>query len=109
MDVGSIKHIKSSKGKSLVKRKIMVCDDSKMKIVCTIWGQYAQERVTMFEGQSILIENGILSDYNAYRSITVGMGTPFLTNPSLRRTRELIAWYNNVKNEIGFDRVRTPE
>lgn len=86
----------------------MTCDDSAKMIVCTTWGQYAQDSAATYEGQSVMIENGIISDYNGYRSITVGMGTTLSTNPSIQRSQQLIDWCNKNKHILALERICSP-
>jgi len=82
---------KSKDGKELVKREIVLADDTATSMGVTLWGDRAKQDDKDFEGQPVIILKGVsVKEWNGGRSGSFAGGTMLLqpTQPEAERVRQ---------------------
>lgn len=84
-------HTKS--GKDLVKREIVLADDSGASIECTIWGDKA--RLPYSEGQILAIKGAKISNWNG-KSLGTQNSSTITVDPDLPEAHSMRGWYSST-------------
>lgn len=96
---GDLVSLVSKAGRDLIKREIVLVDQSETSIVMTLWGEDAKN----FEGfdQPVLLVKGAkISEYGGGK--TLGSGSNLKLNPDLPEGHRLRGWFDNggLKGEV---------
>eukprot|EP00941_MAST-03F_sp_MAST-3F-sp1_P004723 g4723.t1 len=81
-------------GKELLKRDLVLVDSSSQSVRCTLWGNKASLPDENFQGYPVVALKGCkLSEYGG-RTIGTYASTTLVFNPSIEKTKDLRAWYD---------------
>lgn len=84
--------VAKASGRELIKREIMLVDDSACSISCTLWGKQAEE-FDASENPVVLLKGAKVGDYNG-KTIGVAMSTVFQINPDITEAHKLRGWFD---------------
>jgi len=83
--------------RELIKREVVIVDDSNASISCTLWGKQAED----FDGSDnpiVLLKGAKLGDYMG-KTISVGGSTVFQVNPDIPEAHKLRGWFDQGGND----------
>ncbi|RLN26940.1 hypothetical protein BBJ28_00002470 [Nothophytophthora sp. Chile5] len=107
LDVAAMKRLKSKKGKTLIKRDVILAGESVTKVICTLWGQHARDDLGPMIGHPFLVIGAQISDYSGTRSISIGAGATVMITPDLPRAKELSVWFDTIADKSAFLRLQS--
>jgi len=85
----------SQAGKELVKREIVLADNSGLSIQVALWGERAQQEDTVFEGNPLLLLRGVIvKEWNGGRSASLSEGGSLLFAPSTPEAEKVQLWWS---------------
>jgi hypothetical protein len=108
LKVGASKRVKTKNGDEIFKRELLVADDSRVKIICTVWGFQVKLATSDFESQPLLIHDAQVSDFNGTRSLSVGSRSTLMLHPALPRSGVLVAWAASIADATVLSDLKTP-
>lgn len=79
-------------GRELIKRDIVLVDDSACSVNCTLWGKQAED-FDASENPVVLLKGAKVGDYNG-RTLGVAMSTVFQINPDIPEAHKLRGWFD---------------
>lgn len=93
--------LRKSDGSPIDKRKIVVADDSGELIEMVLWGEMAKALYTA--GDIILIQNGLISEFQSQPQISIRNNTIISVNPEIPEAFKLGGWYKQNREKIQID------
>ena len=103
-EFSAAKTITTGAGKKITKRDFFLVDDSSKKVLCTAWGQFAEEDFEKYKNQVIMILGGKINVYRGRKTISVGIGTSLFHDVCSANAAKLSNWFENIKSH-DFDEI----
>lgn len=86
--------ITSKAGAELVKRDLLICDDTGFSMTLTLWGDEARRKDSEFEGSPVIAVKGTkVSDFNERSASTLNSSHVKINPPDLKEAQRLREWW----------------
>jgi len=95
-DFNSATEITTKAGKNVMKRDFFLVDGSCKKVLCTAWGQVAEDGFDGYKNRVVMIRSGSVNEYNGRKSISLGAGSVLFHDIGLQQAKVLVKWYDTV-------------
>ena len=93
-EFGTMKSIITTSGKNVKKRDFYLVDMSGKKVLCTVWGQLAEDDFDSYEDQIILIRRAKVNEFRHRKCLNVGIGSVLFHDVQSTYAKQLEPWFN---------------